>query len=107
MGRFRRLVSIGQTVPIRSAISTRCCGLVLDDGGPLAESNAILFQLARRTPYLLDDWYESAQMRWLFFEPYRHEPLRRGAGARQRSEIDDVVWRWRAERRPRVIRCSS
>jgi glutathione S-transferase len=49
--------------------------LVLDDGRPLAESNAILFYFARETPYLPEDRYELAQvLQWLFFEQYSHEP---------------------------------
>lgn len=49
--------------------------LVLDDGLPLAESNAILFYLARGTDMLPEGRYEQAQtMQWLFFEQYSHEP---------------------------------
>jgi glutathione S-transferase len=49
--------------------------LVLDDGRPLAESNAILFYFAEGTPYLPGDPYERAQvLQWLFFEQYSHEP---------------------------------
>jgi glutathione S-transferase len=49
--------------------------LVLDDGRPLAESNAILFFFAQGTPYLPEDRYELAQvLQWLFFEQYSHEP---------------------------------
>jgi glutathione S-transferase len=49
--------------------------LVLDDGRPLAESDAILCYFADRTPYLPDDRYERAQvLQWLFFEQYSHEP---------------------------------
>jgi glutathione S-transferase len=49
--------------------------LVLDDGRPLAESNAILFYFAEGTPYLPEDRYELAQvLQWLFFEQYSHEP---------------------------------
>ncbi|HEV2875016.1 MAG TPA: glutathione S-transferase family protein [Thermoleophilaceae bacterium] len=49
--------------------------LVLDDGRPLAESNAILFHFAEGTPYLPEDRYELAQvLQWLFFEQYSHEP---------------------------------
>jgi glutathione S-transferase len=49
--------------------------LVLDDGRPLAESNAILMYFADGTPYLPDDRYERAQvLQWLFFEQYSHEP---------------------------------
>jgi glutathione S-transferase len=49
--------------------------LVLDDGRPLAESNAILFYFAQGTPYLPEDRFELAQvLQWLFFEQYSHEP---------------------------------
>ena len=49
--------------------------LVLDDGRPLAESNAILSYLADGTAYLPGDRYERAQvLQWLFFEQYSHEP---------------------------------
>jgi glutathione S-transferase len=49
--------------------------LVLDDGRPLAESNAILFHLGEGTGYLPEDRYERAQvLQWMFFEQYSHEP---------------------------------
>lgn len=49
--------------------------LVLDDGRPLAESNAILWYLGDGTTYVPDDPYERAQvLQWLFFEQYSHEP---------------------------------
>ena len=49
--------------------------LVLDDGRPLAESNAILFYFAEGTPYLPEERYERVQvLQWLFFEQYSHEP---------------------------------
>jgi glutathione S-transferase len=49
--------------------------LVLDDGRPLAESNAILWFFADGTPYLANDAYERAQvLQWMFFEQYSHEP---------------------------------
>jgi glutathione S-transferase len=49
--------------------------LVLDDGRPLAESNAILWYFADGTPFLPADAYERAQvLQWLFFEQYSHEP---------------------------------
>jgi glutathione S-transferase len=49
--------------------------LVLEDGRPLAESNAILTYLGERTPYVPADRYERAQMlQWMFFEQYSHEP---------------------------------
>jgi glutathione S-transferase len=49
--------------------------LVLDDGRPLAESDAILFYFAEGTEYLPEDRYERAQvLQWMFFEQYSHEP---------------------------------
>jgi glutathione S-transferase len=49
--------------------------VVLDDGRPLAESNAILAYFADGTEYLPEDSYERAQvLQWLFFEQYKHEP---------------------------------
>ena len=43
--------------------------LVLDDGRPLAESNAILWYLADGTDYVPTDRYERAQvLQWCFFE---------------------------------------
>ena len=49
--------------------------LVLDDGRPLAESNAILWYLAEGTKYVPDDRFERAQvLQWLMFEQYSHEP---------------------------------
>lgn len=50
--------------------------LVLDDGRPLAESNAILCYLAEGTPYLPEDRFERAKvLQWLFFEQFSHEPF--------------------------------
>jgi glutathione S-transferase len=49
--------------------------LVLDDGRALAESNAILWYLADRTPFVPVDPFERAQvLQWQFFEQYDHEP---------------------------------
>jgi glutathione S-transferase len=49
--------------------------LVLDDGRPLAESNAILNYLAEGTEYVPSDPYERAQvLGWQFFEQYEIEP---------------------------------
>ncbi|HEX5042036.1 MAG TPA: glutathione S-transferase family protein [Candidatus Polarisedimenticolaceae bacterium] len=49
--------------------------LVLDDGRPLGESNAILWYLAEGTRYVPDDRYARAQvLQWQFFEQYDHEP---------------------------------
>jgi len=49
--------------------------LVLDDGRPLGESNAILWYLGDGTRYAPADRYERAQvLQWQFFEQYEHEP---------------------------------
>jgi glutathione S-transferase len=49
--------------------------LVLDDGRPLAESNAILWYFADGTDLLSNDPYERARtLQWMFFEQYSHEP---------------------------------
>jgi glutathione S-transferase len=49
--------------------------LVLDDGRPLAESNAIIWYLGERSRFVPDDAYERAQvLQWMFFEQYEHEP---------------------------------
>ena len=48
--------------------------LVLDDGRPLAESNAIISYFGEGTSFVPDDRYERAQMlQWLFFEQYELE----------------------------------
>lgn len=49
--------------------------VVLDDGRPLAESNAILWFFGDGTPLVPEDRYERAQaLQWMFFEQYSHEP---------------------------------
>ncbi len=49
--------------------------IVLDDGRPLPESNAIIDHLAEGTPYMPADSYERAQvLAWQFFEQYEIEP---------------------------------
>jgi glutathione S-transferase len=49
--------------------------LVLDDGRPIAESNAILWYFGDGTKYVPQDRYERAQvLQWQFFEQYDHEP---------------------------------
>jgi glutathione S-transferase len=49
--------------------------IVLDDGRPLAESNAILWYFGDGTRYAPVDPYERAQvLQWQFFEQYSHEP---------------------------------
>jgi glutathione S-transferase len=50
--------------------------LLLPDGRPLAESNAMLCYLAEGTPFVPDDRYARAvTLQWLFFEQYSHEPF--------------------------------
>jgi glutathione S-transferase len=49
--------------------------LILDDGRPLAESNAILWYFGDGTRFVPEDRYERAQvLQWQFFEQYDHEP---------------------------------
>ena len=49
--------------------------LVLDDGSPLAESNAILWYLGEGTRFVPQNRYLRAQvLQWMFFEQYEHEP---------------------------------
>jgi glutathione S-transferase len=55
--------------------SLRVPTLVLDDGRPLGESNAILWYLGEGTRYVPPDRYARAQvLQWQFFEQYDHEP---------------------------------
>ena len=49
--------------------------LVTDEGEYLAESNAILFYLARNSHFLPQDNIQQARvLQWQFFEQYSHEP---------------------------------
>jgi glutathione S-transferase len=49
--------------------------VVLDDGRPLAQSNAILLYLAEGSSLIPTDPYQRARMlEWLFWEQYNHEP---------------------------------
>jgi glutathione S-transferase len=49
--------------------------LVLDDGRPLAESNAILWYFGEGTRFVPHDRYDRAKvLQWMFFEQYEHEP---------------------------------
>jgi glutathione S-transferase len=49
--------------------------LVLDDGRPLAESNAILWYFGEGTRFVPEDRYRRGQvLQWLFWEQYEHEP---------------------------------
>jgi len=49
--------------------------VVLDDGSPLAESNAILWYFAEGTSYIPEDRLARARvLQWLSFEQYSHQP---------------------------------
>ena len=49
--------------------------IVLEDGRPLAQSNAILLHLAEGSALVPGDPYQRAKMlQWLFWEQYSHEP---------------------------------
>jgi glutathione S-transferase len=49
--------------------------VILEDGRPLAQSNAIIVHLAQASPLIPEDAYERAKMfEWLFWEQYSHEP---------------------------------
>ena len=49
--------------------------VVLDDGRPLAQSNAIILHLAEGSSLIPADAYDRAKMfEWLFWEQYSHEP---------------------------------
>lgn len=68
--RSNRAEVLGDLNPAR-----RVPTLVLDDGRPLAESNAILWYLGDGTDYVPGDRYERAQvLQWQFFEQYQLEP---------------------------------
>src|SRR5207253_3626811 len=48
--------------------------LILEDGRPLAESNAIISYFGEGTSFVPEDRYERAQMlQWMFFEQYELE----------------------------------
>lgn len=68
--RSRRAELLGDLNP-----ALRVPTLVLDDGRPLAESNAILWYFGDGTQFVPEDPYERAQtLQWMFFEQYSHEP---------------------------------
>jgi glutathione S-transferase len=49
--------------------------VILDDGRPLAQSNAIILYLAEGSLLIPADAYERARMlEWMFWEQYSHEP---------------------------------
>lgn len=49
--------------------------VILDDGRPLAQSNAIILHLAEGSALIPTDAYDRARMlEWMFWEQYSHEP---------------------------------
>lgn len=69
--------------------------VVLADGRPLAQSNAIILHLAHGSPLIPEDPYERAKMlEWMFWEQYSHEPAVAVARfqmkylGKRRSELD-------------------
>ncbi|MCI3132008.1 glutathione S-transferase family protein [Phenylobacterium aquaticum] len=49
--------------------------VILDDGRPLAQSNAIIIHLAEGSDLIPADAYDRAHMlEWMFWEQYSHEP---------------------------------
>jgi glutathione S-transferase len=49
--------------------------VILDDGRPLAQSNAIILHLAQGSALIPGDAYDRARMlEWMFWEQYSHEP---------------------------------
>jgi glutathione S-transferase len=49
--------------------------IVLEDGAPLAQSNAIMLYLADGSSLIPSDGFQRAlMMQWLFWEQYSHEP---------------------------------
>ena len=49
--------------------------VILDDGRPLAQSNAIIIHLAEGSALIPTDAYDRAKMlEWMFWEQYSHEP---------------------------------
>ena len=72
--------------------------IVLDDGRPLAQSNAIMLYLAVGSTLIPADPYQRAKMfEWLFWEQYSHEPtiavvrFQMKYLGRPRSELDPAL----------------
>ncbi|MDP1618683.1 glutathione S-transferase family protein [Phenylobacterium sp.] len=61
--------------------------VILSDGRPLAQSNAIILHLAEGSDLIPSDAYARAQMlEWMFWEQYSHEPYVAVARFRVRYE---------------------
>jgi glutathione S-transferase len=73
--------------------------VILDDGRPLAQSNAIILHLAEGSSLIPADAYERARMlEWMFWEQYSHEPYVAVARFQVR-----YVGRAVAELEPRIV----
>jgi glutathione S-transferase len=68
--------------------------VLLDDGRPLAQSNAIILHLAEGSDLIPMDAYDRARMlEWMFWEQYSHEPYIAVARFRRlllRMEADEI-----------------
>lgn len=69
--------------------------IVLEDGRPLAQSNAIIVHMAEGTDLIPTDAFDRAKMfEWLFWEQYSHEPyiavvrFRRAIAGQSTAEIE-------------------
>ncbi|MGV9008954.1 glutathione S-transferase family protein [Brevundimonas sp.] len=69
--------------------------LILDDGRPLAQSNAIILWIGEGGRFVPTDAYDRARMmEWLFWEQYSHEPyvavvrFQRTLGGKSEHEIE-------------------
>lgn len=73
--------------------------LELSDGRRIAESNAILYFLAKDTPYWPATLFEQTKaLQWMFFEQYKHEPsiavarfIRMYAMETRAAELDNLM----------------
>jgi glutathione S-transferase len=73
--------------------------VILDDGRPLAQSNAIILYLAEGSPLIPAAPYDRARMlEWMFWEQYSHEPYVAVARFHMR-----YLGKTRAELEPRII----
>src|ERR671929_2244685 len=80
--------------------------LVLDDGRPLAESNAILWYFGDGTRFVPADLYDRAQvLQWMFFEQYDVEPAL--AVVRFWLTYSGTPERLSAERRQELMRAGN
>ena len=69
--------------------------IVLEDGRPMAQSNAIIVHMAKGTDLIPADAFDRAKMfEWLFWEQYSHEPyiavvrFKRAIAGQSKAEIE-------------------